>query len=51
MEILDEDYSTEYINNIAVKMAGATLQLWHDRLGHVNADIIMMTGRTEILCI
>jgi hypothetical protein len=51
LEIIDEDYSTEYINHIAMKMAGGTLQLWHDRLGHVNADIIMMMRRTKILCI
>ncbi len=51
MEIVDENYSTKYINNIAMKMAKATLQLWHDRFGHVNVDTIMMMGRNEILCI
>lgn len=51
LEIVDEDYSTKYINNIAVKMAGATLQLWHDRFGHVNVDTITMMERIKILCI
>jgi hypothetical protein len=51
LDIVDKNYSTKYINNIVVKMARATLQLWHDKLGHVNVDTIMMMGRTEILCI